>query len=62
MKFKVFFSRKLVAEANSKLARRKGSLRSELPLEVGDIIYSNYQSADEIRSAFEAASARLRKA
>ncbi|MFS0824992.1 hypothetical protein [Pseudomonas phoenicis] len=62
MKFKVLFSKKLVTEANSKLARRKGGLRSELPLEVGDIIYSNCQSADEIRSAFETASARLRKA
>lgn len=62
MKFKVFFSKNLVTEANSKLARRKGSSRSTLPLEVGDIVYSNHQSIEEIRSAFEAASVRLRKA
>lgn len=62
MKVKVFFSNRLVSEANSKLARRKDSSRSTLPLEVGDIIYSTRQSTDEIRSAFEAASVRLRKA
>ncbi|GAB1614866.1 hypothetical protein PSN_0588 [Pseudomonas sp. NGC7] len=62
MKFKVFFSNRLVSEANSKLARRKDDSRSTLPLEVGDIIYSTRQSTDEIRSAFEAASVRLRKA
>ncbi|AMA44507.1 hypothetical protein ACI2KC_16115 [Pseudomonas monteilii] len=61
MKSKVFFSDQLVVEANAKLAKRRDGTRRTLPLEVGDIIYSMRQSTDEIRTAFEIASARLRK-
>lgn len=62
MKFKVFFSKQLVSKANSKLSKERDGSRSLLPMEVGDIIYSTRQSTEDIRSAFETASIRLRKA
>lgn len=62
MSFKIFFSKNLVSEANFKLSNRKTDSGAKLPREVSDIIYSSRQSTEDIRSAFKAASLRLKKA
>lgn len=62
MKFKIFFSPRLVSEANSRLSGRKGEAPRRLPDEVDRMIEGARLSSDEIRSAFTAASLRLKKA